>query len=387
MDNLLHFTIPKDLLYARYSSKKLWECLNYLNIKKPMLIIDPGVEKSSYGKEIVASISRMRPTIFSNITTNPSVTQVENAVNLYRQYNPDGVIAIGGGSAIDLAKVCMLTGTNAGSVSEYLAGKQGKRRFPPFITIPTTCGTGSEASPFAVITDRVKKRKIGISDPKFIADLVILDSVFLESLDTSFLASTAIDALTHTLESYISRKAAGITRAPVKGLLYRGRYLINTATAKRSPESLDNLLVNAFTSRLFYPRTGLSIVHALSHPLGATTNLHHGMAVLFFLPDSLIFNYPACRESLSEALSLMGFCSLEEFIVWLDNLADQTGIKKIIGSTLESCVIDSDYLASEAMRSSNIPSNPRDVTQKMLINIVTDSIKRWAPKKGGKPRE
>lgn len=209
-----------------------------------------------------------------------------------------------------------------------------------------------------------------------------MDPTLLESLDPMLIVGTAIDALTHTLESFISRKATIITKISVRGLLYETKSVIDAVVAENSREGMDTLMISAFTSRLLYPRTGLSIAHALSHPLGATTNLHHGMAVFFFLPDSLLFNYPACKKTLSEALSLMGFTSLEHFISWLSELAKKSGIEKEIRKNLTERQIDVSYIAKEAMHSSNIPSNPRKTSTKDLEEVITNSIRRWKLKKG-----
>lgn len=357
----------------------LSEYLTNFQAKRVFLVLDPGLRDSnSYIKKVCRQISNFDLVIFSDFGTNPTTKQVNAASRTYRYFKPDITVAIGGGSAIDLAKATMLVGENGGVIEDYLAGKKGHGRLVPFIAAPSTCGTGSEGSPFAVIADHSVMKKRGIENDNFIPKLVILDPLLIKSLPVSILAASAIDALVHIIESFISKFSDNVTRSSCRGLLYGIRLQMENAAYKRTKSAFLEMQNNAFAARLLYPRTGLTIAHALSHPLGAYTNMHHGICVTFFLEESLKFNQDACSNQLDEALEIMGFSSLAKFNEWITEYCDKTGISLLIADSLKSKKLPIETIAKDAMESSNIPSNPKEITAEDACTIVNKSLKKWA---------
>jgi len=374
---LWQFATPKYLIAGNGVGVSLPNYLRKQQVTKVFIVVDSNLIKTNpYAKKIIKKID-VTYKLFDSFSTNPTTEQVNEAVRQYKNFQPDGVVVIGGGSAIDLAKATILTSLNGGVVEDYLSGKKGDKPFPPFVILPTTCGTGSEASPYAVITDPKLKRKRGIENYNFLPLLVIMDTLLLESLDKTMVAATAIDALAHVMESFISRKANEITKSSARGLFIGLRENIENAALYKSKNALGNMLNVAFSSRLLYPRTGLTIAHALSHPLGAHTNIHHGLAVSFFIPVSFEFNYGACKKSMDEALSLLDFKNLKEFVQWFIDFSDDSGIRTAIKIHLSKFDLPIKTMVKDAMESSNIPSNPKMVVQKDLEKIIRDSLKLW----------
>lgn len=377
MKDTWRFATPTFLAAGKGKADNLPQYLNSLVISKPMLVIDPEVARTQKGKQVIKTLKKKNREIFQHFSTNPTTYQVDEAVKLFRKYKPDGLITIGGGSAIDLSKAVLLVGLNGGKVVDYLNGKKGTKKFIPFIVLPTTCGTGSEGSPYAVISDPDTKKKRGIEDYNFLPDLVIIDPEFVPSLDKTVIAATTVDALAHVLESFISKKANELTKGAARGLLLTIKRSMEKAAYKKDITGIEEMMNIAFSSRLLYPRTGLTIAHALSHPLGAYTHIHHGAAVSFFLPESLRFNYPSCKKELTEASRLMGFLSFEEFLKWFADFAKKSGIQTTIRTHLAHQVLPVAEIAEDGMESSNIPSNPRSVTANDMKNVIMQSIKYW----------
>ncbi len=378
MNNYWKFATPKYLTAGMSLVSNLTDYINDFGIKKPFIVIDPKLKKESKAiKALIKQLESLDIFIFEDFSTNPTTDQVSKSVSFYLKFKPDSVIAIGGGSAIDLAKATTLVALNGGNIEEYLAGRKGNREFPPFIAIPSTCGTGSEASPYAVILDPKTKKKRGIEDSNFLPKLVVLDPRLLDSLDTTILAATAIDALAHILESFISKKANEITRSSARGLMIGLKKYIEDASVKRDLNAGAAMLNASFSSRLLYPRTGLTIAHALSHPLGAYTNIHHGMAVSFFLPVSFKVNQEYCKDSLKEAVNLLGFTNLEQFDQWFKDFCDKAGITSYLCDYLKDEDLPIEILAKDALESSNIPSNPKPVNKEDLIGVINDSLAYW----------
>lgn len=381
MKNCWKFTTPKYLKEGNDTAHEALDFLTETKCNKTFYVVDPLLfKKNANIQKIIEQAKRKGGVMFKEFTTNPTIEHVTNSTSVYRKFMPDSVVAIGGGSAIDLAKATMLAGVNDGVIQDYLAGKRGSEDFPFFIAIPSTCGTGSEASPYAVITDPGEKKKRGIKDYNFLPDLVILDPQLLISLDKEMIAATGIDALTHIVESFISKKASELTRSSARGLLVNYIPSLEKASFNKDVNSLRVLMDAAFSSRLLYPRTGLTIAHALSHPLGAYTRIHHGIAVSFFLPQSLIFNNNYCNKELREVFNILGFDSLENFVSWFDVFSEKIGITRIIQSKLIRKRLTVMQLASDAMESSNIPSNPRPTSKQSLELAINKSFEHWGLK-------
>lgn len=362
---------PKKLISGSGSVAYLPELLAEMNLKRPFLVIDPNVRKSNFGR----SFEGLCGELFDDFGTNPTFSQVNNGVYLFHKDKHDSIIAVGGGSAIDLAKVVGLTAVNGGMAEDYFRGKKAEIQSVPIVAIPTTCGTGAESSPFAVIMDPDVPKKRGIESIFLMPTAVILDPQSLVSLDKVMIAATGMDAFTHILESHISRKATALTRIVSKGLLCSVREPLENALAKKNISALETLQSIAFTARLLYPRTGLSIAHALSHPFGAFTGMHHGLAVVTFLEASMKFNLAGCEDSFHEAERVMGFSYDGGLLLWIRSVIEESGMAEEISNHLTSFRnLPVERISSEALQSSNIPSNPRKIGLSETCEIVNESL-------------
>lgn len=367
-----NMTTPKKLISGRGSVSFLPELLKELNLEKPFVVIDPKVKKANFGKQF----SNLCENSFDDFGTNPTFSQVNNGVLFFRKDKYDSIIAVGGGSAIDLAKVVGLVVSNGGVAEDYFQGKKAKIQPVPIVAIPTTCGTGAESSPFAVITSPDVSKKRGIESIFLMPTAVILDPESLLSLEKVMIAATGMDAFTHILESHVSRKATALTRIVSKGLLCSVRESLEKAIKdKEDISALETLQSIAFTARLLYPRTGLSIAHALSHPLGAFTGMHHGLAVVMFLEASMKFNLPCCTDSFHEAERVMDFSCGGGLMSWIRSIIEESGMMTEISnhfSSLHSLPVE--RIALEALQSSNIPSNPREIGLAETCEIINESL-------------
>lgn len=366
-----NMTTPKKLISGRGSVSFLPELLKEWNLEKPFVVIDPKVKKAKFGKQLPEFCENS----FDDFGTNPTFSQVNNGVLFFRKNKYDSIIAVGGGSAIDLAKVIGLTAANGGTAEDYFQGKKAMIQSVPIVAIPTTCGTGAESSPFAVIMNPDVPKKRGIESIFLMPTVVILDPNSLVSLDKVMIAATGMDAFTHILESHVSRKATALTRIVSKGLLCSVRESLEKAVKDKDISALETLQSIAFTARLLYPRTGLSIAHALSHPLGAFTGMHHGLAVVMFLEASMKFNLPSCSDSFREAERVMGFSCDGELMLWIRSIIEESEIMIEISNHLSFFrSLPIERIASEALQSSNIPSNPRKIGLTETCEIINESL-------------
>jgi len=352
------------LVYSGLGSvSKLKDIMEANSAKSAFVVLDRGLEGTCFETKLKLALEGYETTCWDGFSTNPSVIQCEDGVECFRRNKGDIVIAAGGGSAIDAAKYILM---NSG--------------FQTFVAIPTTCGTGAECSPFAIIKETEPLRKAAISHERFIPEYVILDPQSLVSLSREMIAATAMDTLAHGIEVHISKNADSLVRISTRGSLDTIFRHMERAVFDRDMESLEALQNVAFTARLLYPRTGLSIAHSLAHPLGAITDWHHGIIIALLLPQTLIFNKGYCQEFLGE---INGILSLNDgrktdIIEWIEDIAHRSEMFKHLnasGYPLEELAID--RIAKEAMKSSNIASNPREISSsEELKEVLVESLKK-----------
>jgi len=366
---------PEIVFSGKGSVNNLVSILKDYNISNPLLVIDPNVLSSTFGSRFIHYLARISFSTFSDFTTNPTVDQVHNCFKMVNLRKCDSVIALGGGSAIDIAKAINLVISNGGTIEEYLNGKKITKPLLFFIAIPTTCGTGSESSPYAVISDLSTLKKRGVESPYLVPNIVILDVDSLASLDQLMMAATIIDTLAHVVEIHISKKSTTLTKLSSRGLLQSLKIPLEKGVVGLEESALEILQCIAFSARLLYPRTGLSIAHALSHPFGIQYNMHHGMAVALFLSSSLSFNLPYCMNSIEEIEQILDIKNVT-IVKWIQNIVEQAGIASAINKKLYQKKLLIRTIAEESLQSSNIPSNPRPVSVEDAKSIICDSLNK-----------
>lgn len=370
---------PGRVVAGRGSIASLPRVLEGMGLRRPFAVIDPGVARCDFGGRAAEILAVGAADSFDNFGTNPTFSHVGAGLSAFRRGEYDCIVAVGGGSAIDLAKVIGLVAANGGSAEEYFRGGAARVAPAPLIAVPTTCGTGAESSPFAVILDADTPRKRGLESPLLMPRAAIIDPESLLSLSRTTAVATGVDALAHLLESHISRRATVLTRVVSRGLLCSIRGSLESAASETSLAALEALQAIAFTARLLYPRTGLSVAHALSHPLGAFTNIHHGLAVATFLVASVEFNEPSCRDAIADAEGAMGFRPGGRILLdWIDSIVRESGIAGEISGVLSAYAkLPVEKIAAEALQSSNIPSNPREIGLEETCGIVRASFARF----------
>lgn len=376
-----NISTPKRLIAGGGSIDHLPHLLNELQLQTPFVVIDPLVKESKFGYKALGFLKSFNCQIITNSGSNPTFSHVRSGLEKFDNWGHDAIIAIGGGSTIDLAKVIGLVAANGGQPEDYFHGKKALRAPVPLIAVPTTCGTGSEGSPYSVIMDTSIPKKRGLESPLLMPVAVILDHESLLSLDRIMIAATGIDAFSHILESHLSRKATALTRIFSRGLLYSIRESLEKAVFERDLSALENLHSIAFTARLLYPRTGLSIAHVLSHPFGAYTNIHHGLAVVIFLEASLMYNLPYCEELVRDAEAAMGLVHKHTSLFsWLSSIIRNSGMEKVLIEALPLYDLPIEKIAADALQSSNIPSNPREIQVQNACDIIRKSLARFGVK-------
>lgn len=301
---LIPSPIPNTLLGAQ-SRLRLVEHMAHFGFKRVLLVTDDVLFQLGVINPIVERLNELgvETVIYSKVTPDPGFLVVENGLHILRQNSCDAVLAIGGGSSIDAAKVIALAATNRKTPRDLVGILKARKRSLPLFVVPTTAGTGSEATIGAVISDDTTHVKNLVIDPKVVPLAAALDPEIMAGMPKSVTADTGIDALTHCLESWISDFSTPETEfysgAGVK-LVFK--YLEKACENGQNYEARDAMALAANYGGLALNKTGLGYVHAIAHQLGTQYGVPHGRANAIVLPHILEVNRD-CAQARMAALA------------------------------------------------------------------------------------
>lgn len=250
--------------------------------------------------------------VFKDLPVEPTYMQAQDVVERFNSSEADFIIAVGGGSVIDVAKLVSVLNTDKYTVKDLLETPSKAKKTIRTLMIPTTAGTGAEATPNAIVTVPEKSLKIGIVSNEMIADYVILDAEMIRNLPSSIAASTGIDALAHALECYTSKKAN-----PFSDLYSLSAFELiikNIESAcDGNMDAKSNMLLASFYAGIAITASGTTGVHALSYPLGGKYHIPHGISNAIMLMPVMRFNEPSIRSLLVSAYNrLWPFGNIEK---------------------------------------------------------------------------
>ncbi|WP_300526413.1 iron-containing alcohol dehydrogenase [Aminiphilus sp.] len=259
----------------------------------------PGEEHAALAAEHL-SREGIASVPFVKVLPNPTDVLVEEGAALYRAERCDALVAIGGGSAMDCTKAIGAVVTNGGSIRDYEGTNRLRIALPPFVAINTTAGTGSEITRFAVITDTERHVKMTLADWRLTPDVSINDPELMLSMPPGLTAATGMDALSHAVESLVSLNASPLTEAlSLKAARLVFDFLPRAVRDGNDREAREMMTHAAFLAGAAFNNSGLGLVHAMSHPLGAKYNLPHGVLNALLLPHVERYNAVTCFEKFS----------------------------------------------------------------------------------------
>ena len=314
---------------------EIGDCCLSLNLRNPLLITDPGIKDFPFINAAVDSCkaSGLECGMFSDVQPNPTGTNIEQGVAAFNSGDHDGVIAIGGGSALDAGKAIALMAKQGVSIWELEDvgdnwTKADGAGIAPIVAVPTTAGTGSEVGRASVILDEVAKVKKIIFHPRMVPAIVILDPMVTTGLPPMLTAATGMDALSHSLEAWCSPAyhpmAEGIA---VEGIRLVRNYLPTAVTSGSDVEARTQMLVASMMGATAFQR-GLGAMHALAHPLGALYNAHHGTLNAVLMPYVLVANRQVIEPRiiyLARSVDIPN-ASFDSFFDWVLELRETVSI-------------------------------------------------------------
>lgn len=307
---------PKPTIYSGAgASLKLCESLKYMGVNKLLIVTDEMLVKLGLLDALQKRLKELdiQFVVFDKVVPDPGYQIVEAGVDLGVSHQCDAVLGFGGGSSLDAAKIVAARLTNPVAIKKLVGVLKVKIAPVPIFTIPTTAGTGSETTIAAVVSDPDTNQKTPVIDPKLVPVAAALDPELMTGLPPHITAATGMDALTHAVESYISRHAAPDTDvyalSAVKMIM---KYLPIAYEDGENLEAREAMALASFYAGAAFTKANLGYVHAIAHQFGAFYHTPHGLANAIVLPKVLDYSLPAASQRLAQLAVATGLGNSSE---------------------------------------------------------------------------
>ncbi|WP_122666896.1 iron-containing alcohol dehydrogenase [Pseudomonas viridiflava] len=341
------FKIANKLVTGAAAIEQLAAELTRLNINKPLIVTDEILVKSGTVDLALEHLGGRAYGIFDQVKPEPEISIVEDCTAVYRQGGHDGLIGLGGGSAIDIAKGVAAFVGHDGPLADLFGVDQVKRKGPPLIAIPTTAGTGSEVTNVAIFSDKAAQLKKGIVSDYLLPDVALVSPVMTLTCPRSVTAASGVDALVHAIESYLSVNRSLISDSLALGAIK----LIVKALPKAyaNPADLlarEHMATASLMAGMAFGNAGVGAVHALAYPLGGRFNIAHGVSNALLLPYVMAWNKMACVERFRDIAEAMG--------LRVEHVSDEEAANQAVQAMADLCeAVD----IPKGMRSFNVPQD------------------------------
>ena len=374
----MNWNYPTSIWFGEKRINEIQKACESLNIKKPLIVTDPGILKTNIVEKINQSLNS-KANIFSDVQSNPTGNNVEQGVLYFNANSNDGVIAVGGGSGMDVGKgIAFMAGQNRPlwdfeDIGDYWT-RANSEVIKPIIAVPTTAGTGSETGRAGVYTNEKTHEKKIIFHPKMLPSVVILDPELTVPLPKTLTAFTGMDALAHCLEAYCSNYFHPLSQGiALEGMYMIKQYLIKAYEDGTNLEARGNMLAASSMGSIAFQK-GLGAIHSLSHPVGAIYNTHHGLTNAVFMPYVLKKNRKAIEEKI---IALSKYLNLKEktfdgFMKWILDLRE----KLLIPHTLKELINDNSKFEQMSVMAKDDPStggNPIKLESADFLDLYINS--------------
>ncbi len=377
------FKIPQNIEFGMGSLNKLPAILKENGSGHVLLISDHGLESIGVVGKIVDIIEKsgIECTSYLEILPNPTVSMVDEATAVYKECGATSIVALGGGSPMDVAKAVGVLVNYGGSITEYEGAHLVPGPIVPMIAIPTTAGTGSEVTAFSVITDETRNYKLTVFSYELLPKYAILDPELIMTAPPSIAASCGIDALIHAWEAYTSRGASPFSDAMAeKAMELIGGNIRCFVANRQNEEAACAMMAGSNFAGIAFAWARLGNVHAMSHPVSAFFHVQHGVANSILLPTIVEYNaladngryekiYNYIRESKEPAKDFRPQMLVDEIRKLNRDLGIPASLSEV-GVTEDKIP----QMAEDAMKSGNIAANPRQSTVKDIIALYKKAL-------------
>lgn len=355
------------------------------NFKKVAIFTDKGILATGL-IELPLEMIKQSGTeyeIIDDLPVEPTCDQAQTVIDRFKAMKADLIIAIGGGSVMDIAKLASILNTDEYCVRDLLDNPSKGRKFVKTLMIPTTAGTGSEATPNSIVLVPEKELKVGIVNSAMIADYVILDSIMIKKLPRKIAAATGLDALCHAIECFTSNKSNYFSDTyALEALKLIFNNIEKACNDSEAMDAKNAMMIASFYGGVAITASGTTAVHALSYPLGGKYHISHGVSNAILLVPVMKFNESMCRERFGIIYDTVNPGSkpmtIEEKSKWVVNRLDEMVTNLDIPRDLDGFGVkieDLDTLVQAGMEVTRLlVNNPREVTPEDARNIYMELL-------------
>ena len=377
------FKVPPNIEFGVGSLKKLPEILNESKSEHVFLISDEGLAKLGVVKKVqdIVEADGLKCTTYLGVVPNPTVDVVNESTKCYKESGATSIIALGGGSSMDVAKATGVLATYGGKITDY----EGLYKVPgpivPIIAIPTTAGTGSEVTASAVVTDEERNYKMSVISYEMLPKYAVLDPQLIMTAPASIAASCGVDALIHALEAYVSNFASPFTDAMAeKAMELIGANIRRFVANRQDEEAACAMMTGSTFAGMAFAWAKLGNVHAMSHPVSAYFHVPHGVANAVLLPTVIEYNalsdhgryekiYNFIREKKEPAKDFKPQMLIDEIKKLNADLGIPQSLSEV-GVTEDKI----EAMAKDAVVHPNVLANPRQTNLKEMIELYKKAL-------------
>lgn len=374
------FYMPDQIIFGHNALEDSIDILKTFG-HKALIVTGSSMTSSEYAKQVMNLLeeNHIKSTIFNHITGEPTDTMIMEGLHTYCQEECDFLIGIGGGSPLDAMKAIAILAANGGKIADYL-GQDVSKAVPPMVAIPTTAGTGSEATQFTIITDTTTKVKMLLKGSSFMPTLAIVDPGYSISLPQEITVATGMDALTHAVEAYTSKKAQPLSdNFAISAVKRIFTYLPMVYQDGKNTQAREQMTLAALEAGIAFNNSSVTLVHGMSRPIGALFHVPHGLSNTMLIKECLRFALEGTYERFGELGRQIGAAdkshsdqeAAERFLQGIEELCGGCNVPTLeqYGINREEFFGAIDKMAEDALKSGSPSNTKRSVNKEELIQI------------------
>ena len=374
--------LPRIMEIGADASLKLPDILAALGCRRPLVVTDKVMVKLGYAERLVSLLGErdIACEVFDDTVPEPTAQSIEAGVARVRDGSFDSVVALGGGSPIDSAKAIPILGKHGGQIRDYRFPRQVNEAGLPIIAIPTTAGTGSEVTRFTIITDEANDEKLLCAGVGFMPVAALIDYKLTLSLPARTTADTGIDALTHAIEAFVSRKANPYSDSQaLAAMRLIGPSLRRAYQDGSNEQAREAMMIGSTLAGVAFSNASVALVHGMSRPIGAFFHVPHGLSNAMLLPSITAYSIPAAPRRYAECARAIGAAGPAEsdavanqkLIAFLEALNADLSVPTLeqFGVSRERFELCLETMAAQALASGSPGNNPSVPSADEMIEL------------------
>jgi len=381
-EGTIELHLPQDLLIGGGTSDALADHVTRIGVERPLVVSDRFLLDKGPAGPLVERLrdAGLAVEVFGDVQPDPTLDNVNGALEALRTHEADGVVAIGGGSPMDTAKAASVALTNDGDVRDYAGYHQVPGPGLPLVAVPTTAGTGSEVTRVAVITDTDRDVKMMMLDGHLMARVAIADYKLTISTPPALTSWVGVDSLTHAIEAYVSKKATVLTdMLALEAARLIGANLRRAVSTPDDEEAREAMMLGATLAGAAFSNASVALVHGMSRPIGAHFHLAHGLSNALLLPAVTRFSVAGAPDRYATIAREMGLAAANEtdatacerLVEELEALNRDLAIPSLSGADVERDHFDRvvEEMAQAALDSGSPGFNPQPATKEQIVEL------------------